>query len=186
MPKPSRTSRELRAQLHLLVVEDNKVNQEVALGILENLGYRADVAGDGYSALRALAEKDYDLILMDCQLPEMDGYETSRRIRQLDTAVRNHAIPIIAATAHAMPGDREKCLAAAQTRCAGAGNRGMDCRHPLGVVEERKRQRIPGASPQRGHPCRASYTNWARDRVRAVYSFPHYSFGADLPRSEPP
>ena len=112
MPKPSRTSPELRAQLHLLVVEDNKVNQEVALGILENLGYRADVAADGYSALRALAEKDYDLILMDCQLPEMDGYETSRRIRQLDTAVRNHAIPIIAATAHAMPGDREKCLAA--------------------------------------------------------------------------
>ena len=96
----------------MLVVEDNKVNQEVALGILEHLGYRAEVVDDGLSALRALAEKDYDLVLMDCQLPEMDGYEASRRIRQLETAVRNHNIPIIATTAHALAGDREKCLAA--------------------------------------------------------------------------
>ena len=109
-PKPSRTSREMRAQLHLLVVEDNTVNQEVALGILEKLGYRADVVADGRSALSALAEKDYDLVLMDCQLPEMDGYEATRRIRQPDTAVRNHDIPIIATTAHALAGDREKCL----------------------------------------------------------------------------
>ena len=111
-PKPSRTNREQRAQLHLLVVEDNTINQEVALGILKNLGYQADVAGDGRRALLALSEKDYDLVLMDCQMPEMDGYEASRRIRQPDTAVRNHAIPIIATTAHAMAGDREKCLAA--------------------------------------------------------------------------
>ena len=110
--KPSRTSRARRAHLRLLVVEDNKVNQEVALGILEHLGYRAEVVDDGLSALRALAEKDYDLVLMDCQLPEMDGYEASRRIRQLETAVRNHNIPIIATTAHALAGDREKCLAA--------------------------------------------------------------------------
>jgi CheY-like chemotaxis protein len=111
-PKPSRTSREQRAQVHLLVVEDNQVNQEVALGILEHLGYRADVAADGHSALRALAQTDYDLVLMDCQLPGMDGYEASRRIRQPDTAVRNHDIPIIATTAHALAGDREKCLSA--------------------------------------------------------------------------
>jgi CheY-like chemotaxis protein/HPt (histidine-containing phosphotransfer) domain-containing protein len=111
-PKASSTSREQRSRLHLLVVEDNPVNQEVALGILENLGYRADIAADGLSALRALAQKDYDLVLMDCQLPDMDGYEVSRRIRQPDIPVRNHDIPIIAATAHAMAGDREKCLAA--------------------------------------------------------------------------
>ena len=111
-PKTSRTSREQRARLRLLVVEDNKVNQEVALGILENLGYRAEVAADGRSALRALAQQDYDLVLMDCQLPEMDGYEASRQIRQRDTAVRNRDVPIIATTAHAMAGDREKCIAA--------------------------------------------------------------------------
>ncbi len=109
-PKPSRTSKETRAQLRLLVVEDNKLNQDVALGILEKLGYRADVVADGRGALCALAEKDYDLVLMDCQMPGMDGYEASRRIRQPDTAVRNHDIPIIATTAHALAGDRKKCL----------------------------------------------------------------------------
>jgi CheY-like chemotaxis protein/HPt (histidine-containing phosphotransfer) domain-containing protein len=108
--RPSRNQKELRARLQLLVVEDNKVNQEVALGMLESLGYRADVVGDGRSALQALAGKDYDLVLMDCQLPEMDGYEASRRIRQPDSPVRRHDIPIVATTAHAMAGDREKCL----------------------------------------------------------------------------
>jgi CheY-like chemotaxis protein/HPt (histidine-containing phosphotransfer) domain-containing protein len=108
----SRTSREQRAQLRLLIVEDNTVNQEVVLGILQNLGFMADVVADGRSALRLLAEKDYDLVLMDCQMPEMDGYETTRRIRQPDTPVRDHAIPVIATTAHAMTGDREKCIAA--------------------------------------------------------------------------
>ena len=109
-PNPSRIRKETRAQLHLLVAEDNQVNQDVALGILEKLGYRADVVADGRRALCALAEKDYDLVLMDCQMPEMDGYEAARRIRQPDTLVRNHDIPIIATTAHALAGDREKCL----------------------------------------------------------------------------
>ncbi len=100
------------AGLRLLLVEDNLTNQEVALGMLENLGYQADVAGDGRSALRALAQTDYHLVLMDCQLPDLDGYEASRLIRQPATDVRNHDVPIIAMTAHAMAGDREKCLAA--------------------------------------------------------------------------
>ncbi len=110
--KQPRTNPELRAKMRLLVVEDNRVNQDVALGILENLGYRADVVDDGLAAIRALSQHDYNLVLMDCQMPGMDGYEASRLIRQLDTAVRDHDIPIIAATAHAMAGDREKCLAA--------------------------------------------------------------------------
>jgi PAS domain S-box-containing protein len=111
--RKSPTDRAARAQIRLLVVEDNSVNQEVALGILENLGYRADVAADGAGALNALARQDYDLVLMDCQLPGMDGYETSRLIRKPETPVRNHDIPIVATTANAMSGDREKCLAAA-------------------------------------------------------------------------
>ena len=110
--KPSRTGPETRARLHLLIVEDNEVNREVALGILANLGYQADAVEDGRRALAALGERDYDLVLMDCQLPLMDGYETSRRIREPETPVRNHSIPIIATTAHALAGDREKCLEA--------------------------------------------------------------------------
>jgi PAS domain S-box-containing protein len=108
----AQTSREERGKLRLLIVEDNTVNQEVALGMLQNLGFVADAVADGHSALRVLAEKDYDLVLMDCQMPELDGYETTERIRQPDTPVRNHAIPVIATTAHAMAGDREKCIAA--------------------------------------------------------------------------
>jgi CheY-like chemotaxis protein/HPt (histidine-containing phosphotransfer) domain-containing protein len=100
-----------RAGRRLLVVEDNPVNQEVALGILGTFGYRADVAADGRIALQALAEKDYDLVLMDCQLPDVDGYEATRIIREPTSQVRNHKIPVIAMTAHAMTGDREKCLA---------------------------------------------------------------------------
>ena len=100
-----------RAACRLLVVEDNPVNQEVALGILGTLGYRADVAADGRIALQALAEKDYDLVLMDCQLPEVDGYQATRIIREPASQVRNHQIPVIAMTAHAMSGDRDKCLA---------------------------------------------------------------------------
>ncbi len=106
----SRSNRSQRARLSLLVVEDNKINQEVARGILANLGYPADVVDDGQAALRALAEKHYDLVLMDCQMPVMDGYEASRRIRHPDSAVRNREIPIIATTANAMTGDPEKCL----------------------------------------------------------------------------
>jgi two-component system, sensor histidine kinase and response regulator len=99
-----------RARFRLLLVEDNATNQEVALGMLENLGYRADVACDGHEALHALATQDYDLVLMDCQLPGMDGYEATRIIRTPTSGVRNHGIPVIAMTANAMSGDREKCL----------------------------------------------------------------------------
>ena len=107
-----RVNREERAGLRILLVEDNAVNQEVGLGILENLGYWAEVAATGREAIEALTTDDFDLVLMDCQLPEMDGYEATTLIRRADSPVRNHAIPIIAMTAYAMAGDREKCLAA--------------------------------------------------------------------------
>jgi len=101
-----------RAKVRILLVEDNPTNQEVALGMLDNLGYGADLAGDGRSALRTFMQKEYDLVLMDCQLPDLDGYEATRLIRWPGTQVRNHEIPIIAMTANAMTGDREQCLAA--------------------------------------------------------------------------
>ena len=101
---------------HLLVVEDNVVNQELLRGMLARLGYGADIAVNGDAALEALATRDYALVLMDCQMPEMDGYAASRAIRDgrghCDSGVRDRGIPIIAMTAHPHRADRVRCLAA--------------------------------------------------------------------------
>jgi signal transduction histidine kinase/DNA-binding response OmpR family regulator/HPt (histidine-containing phosphotransfer) domain-containing protein len=105
--------REVRlSDARILLVEDNLTNQEVACGMLKRLGLRSDVAGDGKQALQALESQCYDLVLMDVQMPEMDGYEATRAIRSPHSAVLNHDIPVIALTAHSMSGDAEKCLAA--------------------------------------------------------------------------
>jgi signal transduction histidine kinase/CheY-like chemotaxis protein len=96
----------------ILLAEDNITNQRVALGLLKRLGLRADAVADGAEAVRALETLPYDLVLMDVQMPEMDGLEATRRIRNPRSAVRNHQIPIIAMTAHTMHGDRERCLQA--------------------------------------------------------------------------
>ena len=96
----------------ILVVEDNAVNQKVVQKLLERQGHRSDLAGDGYEALAALRERPYDLVLMDCQMPEMDGFEATRQLRDPASGVRDAAIPVIALTANAMQGDRERCLEA--------------------------------------------------------------------------
>ena len=96
----------------ILLVEDNLVNQQVTLGLLRKLSLEADLANNGEEALRVLTEKDYDLVLMDCQMPVMDGFEATTAIRNPLSAVRNHEIPVIALTANAMRGDQEKCLLA--------------------------------------------------------------------------
>lgn len=94
----------------MLIVEDNAANLKVAMRMVERLGYRADKAGNGIEAVRVLGGMDYDAVLMDCQMPEMDGYEATRQIRRHEKTGRH--TPIIAMTASAMAGDRERCLAA--------------------------------------------------------------------------
>lgn len=96
----------------ILLAEDNVINQKVARHILKTLGCKADVVADGYEAVRALELINYDLVLMDCQMPEMDGFEATAVIRDPTSNVCNHNVPIIAMTANAMKGDREKCLEA--------------------------------------------------------------------------
>ncbi|MDP6637267.1 MAG: response regulator [Phycisphaerae bacterium] len=106
-------SEERKQAVRILLAEDSVVNQTVALRILNaKLGYNADTVLNGVEAIESLSSKDYDIVLMDCQMPEMDGYDASRTIRDPNSTVRNHNIRIIAMTANAMKGDREKCLAA--------------------------------------------------------------------------
>jgi CheY-like chemotaxis protein/HPt (histidine-containing phosphotransfer) domain-containing protein len=107
---PERAGAEPRSRI--LVAEDNPANQEVAVMILKKLGFSADFVANGLEALEALQRRAYDLLLLDCEMPEMDGYETARRIRDPRTGVRDPAIPIVALTADAVSGDREKCLQA--------------------------------------------------------------------------
>jgi len=96
----------------LLLVEDNKTNRVVADSILKKLGYSTDVAINGYECINAMKKKDYNLVLMDCQMPEMDGFQTTREIRSGNSGVINPDTLIIALTAHAMAGDRERCIMA--------------------------------------------------------------------------
>jgi signal transduction histidine kinase/CheY-like chemotaxis protein len=107
---------EARESFNILLAEDNLINQTLAIKLLETRGHRVTLASNGKEAVEAFKKGDFDLILMDIQMPEMDGFEATRRIRELEaenqSSIDNQqsTIPIIAMTAHAMTGDREKCI----------------------------------------------------------------------------
>lgn len=104
-------AREPGSVLSVLLVEDNPVNQRLATRMLEKRGHRVVLTGNGREALEAIAKSSFDLVLMDVQMPEMDGFQATAAIREKEIATGVH-LPVIALTAHAMKGDREKCLAA--------------------------------------------------------------------------
>jgi len=124
------------SRLNILLAEDNAVNQKLAVRLLEKQGHTVTVAGDGRAVLQALETREFDLVLMDVEMPDMDGLEATQKIREREQATGKH-LPIIAMTAHAMKGDRDRCLSA-----------GMDgyVSKPIRVqelVEEIERTRAP-------------------------------------------
>ena len=108
-----RQNRDQAASRRILIAEDNEVNQMVASEILTRVGYECDIVANGQQAVEAVRKTDYDLVLMDCQMPEMDGFEATRAIRLDEQAAeRSRRLPIVALTANAVKGDRDNCLAA--------------------------------------------------------------------------
>ncbi|MDD4652671.1 MAG: response regulator, partial [Methanothrix sp.] len=101
-----------KLKMRILVVEDNPVNQKVAQSMLNKMGLLSDVVANGLEAVNALQTISYDLVLMDCMMPLMDGFEATRAIRRQESKRQNPPIPIIAMTAFAMRGDKDKCILA--------------------------------------------------------------------------
>jgi CheY-like chemotaxis protein len=110
--RPERGIQRSLHALRILLAEDNAINQKVAVTLLKRMGHQVDVVPDGRQAVAAVEQTAYDLVLMDCQMPEMDGYAATRAIRG---TARGASLPIVAMTAHAMPEDRKRCLDAGMT-----------------------------------------------------------------------
>jgi len=137
-----------RGALEILVAEDNPINQMVTLRQLGALGFKVEAVTNGVDVLAAMGRKRFDLILMDCQMPRLDGYETTRRIRQKEGG--GARTPVIAVTAHAMKGDRERCLAAGMDDYISKPFREQDLATLLDrwLLDSKSEGEIPAAEPQ--------------------------------------
>jgi signal transduction histidine kinase/HPt (histidine-containing phosphotransfer) domain-containing protein/FixJ family two-component response regulator len=138
---------------HVLVAEDNPTSQRIVRAQLSRLGCPADVVANGWEAIQALARVRYDVVLMDCQMPELDGFEATRRIRELETGSRR--IPIVAMTAYAMPGDRERCLAAGMDDYLTKPVRLEDLSRALALWVRLDARAAPGRTPARPERARS-------------------------------
>jgi signal transduction histidine kinase/DNA-binding response OmpR family regulator len=125
-------SLERRLRGRVLLAEDNPINQKVALGMLRKLGIKAQVAGDGAEALERLAKDPFDLVLMDVQMPSMDGFDATRELRRREHTLGLPRVAVVAMTANAMSGDRERCLAAGMDDYLSKPVRLADLRETLG------------------------------------------------------
>ena len=160
---PPRSSQAIthRSPIRILLAEDNPTNQTVALAVLQRLGYHADAVANGLEVIAALQRMPYDLVLMDCEMPELDGYEATRRIRQPGSGVLNPLIPVIAMTAHALQGARDKCLRAGMndymSKPIEKGRLASALQHWLPPPEEPAAEHLPAFDvPASGSPPAAS------------------------------
>ncbi len=158
--------RQDRQHLNILLAEDNAVNQIVAVRLLQKLGHNVRVVANGREALTLLAEQKFDLIIMDVQMPEMDGFETTRLIREKEAATGKH-LPIIAMTAHAMKGDRERCLAAGMDRYVAKPIRPTELFEAIQRIAPQSEPAPPPATPPPAENCidwPAAWANLEGDR----------------------
>ena len=141
-PPPTRAAQISSGRL--LLVEDNFVNERVAIYMLAKLGHQVDVARHGREAIDMLSKAAYDLVLMDCQMPEMDGFEATRIIRDRASTVLDHQIPVVAMTANAFPEDRARAIAAGMNDFLA---KPVD-RSVLADMLEKWRKPAPGIAPR--------------------------------------
>jgi CheY-like chemotaxis protein len=148
----------LRVNLSVLLAEDNLINQHLVKRLLEKRGHSVAVTGSGREALERVASESFDVILMDVQMPDMDGLQASMRIREIEKA-RGTYTPILALTAHTMKGDRERCLAAGMDQFI---NKPIDAERFVEIVEAAagdKRQRPPATPNEYAQPRRLPRLN---------------------------